>query len=366
MVGGMAQCAFQLSIAAPIFWADRAVRDEKQLRRLLWVIFLSNGLGAMVGLLQTYYPEYFMPSEFSSLALSRNEAAISSLTYVGAGGREIIRPPGLSDIPGGAAVNGMMASLLGIALGLEWNQSRVRRLFCLAMAVIGMVTLYLTQVRSLFLMMLVALFALCVLLIRQGRGAQTTWLLSISVGLVAASFFWAISIGGDQVFSRFLNLAEEGVVYSYQIHRGQFVEYTVSELLSKYPFGAGLGHWGMMAVYFGRYDGPSAELIHVEIQMTGWLLDGGVLMWMFYGGAVFAALWFAYRKAATRLRPNLAYLAAIAFSFNLLIAGSAMAGPTFNTQLGMQFWLVTAALFGAAAKPKRMVEAPAKGWNEPH
>ena len=39
--------------------------------------------------------------------------------------------------------------------------------------------------------------------------------------------------------------------------------------------GAGLGRWGMAAGYFGTASLPG---IWAEIQVTGWVVDGGILM----------------------------------------------------------------------------------------
>ena len=63
-------------------------------------------------------------------------------------------------------------------------------------------------------------------------------------------------------------------------------EATVGELLSEFPLGAGVGRWGMMNVYFGNPAAFRAAPIYVEIQLTGWLIDGGIPMWLLYGGAV--------------------------------------------------------------------------------
>src|SRR5262249_42236991 len=107
MAGG-AQIVFQICIAAPAFWMARAVRGEAQMQRVLWVFFVASAIGAVVGVLQVYFPETFLPPEFSLLGQSLNPNLVQSLTYIGANGREIVRPPGLSDMPGGAAVSGMM------------------------------------------------------------------------------------------------------------------------------------------------------------------------------------------------------------------------------------------------------------------
>ena len=81
----------------------------------------------------------FLPPEFSVLARSLNPEMIHSMTYIGAEGREIVRPPGLSDMPGGAAVAGMMTMVLGLSLGLVRGERWIVRAACLAAAVAGFV-----------------------------------------------------------------------------------------------------------------------------------------------------------------------------------------------------------------------------------
>jgi hypothetical protein len=355
LTAGLAQCVFQLSIAAPVFWAHRAVDSQMRLRNLVWLIFFANAMSAGIGLLQVYYPEQFMPPEFSRLALSLNPNAVEALTYTGAYGQRIVRPTGLSDLPGGAAIAGMVTGVLGIALGVRAGQKKFRRLLCLAIAGVGMVTLYLTLVRSLVIMMLIALAALCILAARQGRGAESRLVAVTSAIVVGASFIFATSIGGEHLADRFLGLAEEGLIMTYEQNRGHFVKYTMNELMYEFPLGAGLGRWGMMQIYFGDDDIWRSPPIHVEIQLTGWLLDGGVLMWLLYGAAVLAAMRYAYRLAVSRADPMLAYLARIVFCSNLMVLGMSMAGPAFNTQLGIQFWFLTAALHGAASQDRHRI-----------
>jgi hypothetical protein len=118
-MAGVAQIVFQLSIAAPALWMTRSVRSEAKLERLLWIFFASSAASSTLGLLQVYYPETFLPREFSSLGLEMNPNLVSSLTYRGADGRDIVRPPGLSDMPGGAAVAAMQTMALGVLLAFR-------------------------------------------------------------------------------------------------------------------------------------------------------------------------------------------------------------------------------------------------------
>jgi hypothetical protein len=342
---GLAQCVFQLTIAAPMFWGWKAVATPARLRRLLWIAFWFNTAGSVLGVLQVYYPDQFMPPQFNTLGTRLNELYVESLTYIGPDGTPIVRPPGLSDQPGGAAISGALAVVLGAALGLGARSSRLRAMTIAAVAV-GLAALYLTQVRSLFLMSIGALAVLAVVLFRRGQVKVAGRIALTAAVLVVGSFFWARALGGESVEKRFVSIAKEGAVRSYQETRGGFVDQTFGELLDQYPLGAGVGRWGMMQVYFGE---PNLEAppIYVEIQMTGWLLDGGLPMWVLYGGALVLALLTTYRRCLQRFSSELADVALITLGVQVLIVGLAWAGPAFNTQMGILFWFVTSALHGA-------------------
>jgi hypothetical protein len=136
------------------------------------------------------------------------------------------------------------------------------------------------------------------------------------------------------------------VVETFQQNRGHFLDYTLEEGLSEYPFGAGVGRWGMMVVYFGGLPDWRYPALHAEIQLTGWLFDGGILMWLLYGGAIAVALRSSYRLAIADAG-LLSDCASMVFSIQLFVTTLCFAGPAFNTQLGIVFWLVTAILYGA-------------------
>lgn len=353
LLAGFAQCVFQFSIAAPVFWAGAAVRDPRRLNRLLWLFFIASAVGAVLGLLQIYYPQYFMPPEFSALARSMNQHMLEALSYEGASGERILRPPGLSDMPGGAAVAGMMTAIMGLSFGLRRGWPARTRALCLALALVGTVTLYLTQVRALLMLLLGAVAVLCVVSLKRGRRREGFGVAFAGVAVLCVAFVWATAVGGQSVAERFFGVAETGLINSFQVNRGIFIEHTFNELLFDYPLGAGLGRWGMMSVYFADPSAVDAQPIWVEIQLTGWLLDGGVLMWFFYGGAVLLALRHAYRRAVGAQDPQLFEAARLVLCLSVVIAGTSLAGPSFNTQLGVQFWFLAAALHGAGYAPSR-------------
>ena len=344
---GIAQVLFQMAIAAPMFWAWRAVSSPDQLRRLLVLAFVFNTAGSVLGVLQVYNPDQFMPPQFSSLGTRMNELYVESLSYVGIDGRRIVRPPGLSDQPGGAAIAGALTVVLGVGLSVSARTSSAA-FAQLAAVGVGLAAIYLTQVRSLLMMSVGALGIIAMVLFRRGQARQAGRIAVSAAVLVVLAFVWARSLGGESVETRFVGITQQGAVRAYQDNRGAFVADTFGDLLDLYPLGAGLGRWGMMNVYFGDPSNLEAPPIHVEIQATGWLLDGGIPMWLFYGGAVAMALLGAYRFCLKRVRADLAEVAIVVLGVQALIAGFAWAGPAFNTQLGSQFWFLTSALYGAS------------------
>src|SRR5258708_19111599 len=162
LTAGLAQCVFQLCIALPLYWGAGMIHSAERLRRLLSIMLLVNGLGAGVGLLQAIYPQTFLPPEFSAGLTRYNPNMLEDLSYVGANGQKIVRPPGLSDLPGSAALAGVFAGVLGLALASEQTLKRWKRMVALACAFMGITVIYLAQVRSLLLVLIgaLAVFAL--------------------------------------------------------------------------------------------------------------------------------------------------------------------------------------------------------------
>ena len=362
LLSGTAQIVFQLSIAAPLFWASQVDIDEARLERLIWLVFLANLTSGMLGLLQVYFPERFMPPEFSSLGMQMRGDYVSGMSYVGADGRTIIRPPGLSDQPGGASIAGTFAALLGFGLALRPNQKNLWRIGYLAATFASITVVYLTHVRSFLLAIVVCMMVYAMLRMRKGRVMQATTIAVVAGVLVVGAFIWAVSVGGEAVYTRFFDIAETGVVETFQQNRGFFLSYTLREGLSQYPFGAGVGRWGMMSLYFGETNWLYPAL-YAEIQITGWLFDGGVFMWILYGGAIVAALRYSYRLAIADV-PVLSECAAMVFMIELFVSALCLTGPVFNTQLGIVFWLLGAVLLGAHRTMAAQAAAEELEWDE--
>ena len=164
----------------------------------------------------------------------------------------------------------------------------------------------------------------------------------------------AASVGGDAVTDRLATLVDANPQDVYNSNRGFFLENTITELLPRYPLGAGLGRWGMMTSYFGFSSDAERAPIWVEIQWTGWLLDGGLPLVISYFSAIFVALWLSFQVARRRVGAAIdglwmwgiilvGYdLGALALTFNY---------PLFIGTLGLDFWVLNACLFAASESP---------------
>jgi hypothetical protein len=355
---GLAQCVFQLSIAAPLFWAHKAVRSPALAERLLILVFAMNALSAGLGVLQVYYPDRFMPSEFNSLGLQMNQYYLDGLSYIGSDGRMIIRPPGLTDQPGAAATAGAFTAIIGLGLLLR-RRNPVQIAGIMGAVAVGFAAIYLSQVRSTLLATIGAAALVSLVALRRGRFAGAGWVLLTGGAVVVASFLWAASVGGTSVTDRFVSLQGSGAIEAYRSDRGVFVSQTIGELLDQYPLGAGVGRWGMMNTYFGNQGEYRSAPIYVEIQLTGWLLDGGLLMWLLYGGATLLSMWAAFTISGAR-DPLLSEVAIIALGVNAYILVLVMGAPVFNTQMGILFWTLAGALHGARHLPASEMRAQAE------
>lgn len=343
---GVAQLLLQFSIVCPVFWATEFAGGEERLIRVLKLAFICNAIGSSIGLLQTYFPSQFLPAEFSSAASAN---WLDSMKFMAPNGQELVRPPGLGDLPGNAAVSGSMTAILGLGF-VAFRRTRVwERIAYLTAAMVGVAVLYLTQVRSLGLMTSFAIAVFWIVGMRRPQVWNRRWLTGAALIVVGGAFAWAASIGGEKVRDRFLDVGEKGLLSSYDTSRGWFWRYTFGEALRSYPLGAGLGRWGMMDHYFGQSQTGDPPQLWAEIQLTGWLYDGGVPMWLAYVGGLLTSMLFAFRMAVSRRYGEVVgFGALLVFSLNLCVIGSSFTGPSFSTTLGLQYWLLTALLCGTA------------------
>jgi hypothetical protein len=345
---GLGQLGMTLAVWGPVFWVARIRLTPETLRRALLLVWAFNTLSAAVGVLQVYYPDRFAPDPVF-LRQVMGDAADGLLVTLD-DGRQVYRPMGLSDTPGGAAASGSVAILTG--LGLLWTMpGRVLRLLTIPAAFIGMFCIYLCQVRSTLVVTAVSLLGIVALHAARGYAARAVVLAVATAAVVLGSFIWAATVGERAVTERLGTLAQDSAVGTYYANRGFFLEITLTEHLPEFPLGAGLGRWGMMHNYFGDPVNPDSRPLYAEIQATAWVFDGGLPLLLLGYTAVLLAVLLAVQLAVKARRLEDADTAAVVAALGLGVLVTTFGYPVFVSQTGMMFWVLNAALFAAAPAP---------------
>jgi hypothetical protein len=346
LLAASAQAALYTTIFCPAFWAGAALDSRRQLGRLLAVLFLCNALSSAVGVAQVFRPGTFMPPEMPAL---QNEFGGQNLMYETDDGRKIFRPTGLTDTPGGAALAGVVAALTGFCWALR-PIAAWRRAGCVSLGFLGIAVIYFTHVRVALVMLLLSFVAVAVLFLLQRNVRQAVLLAVGGATALAGALLWAIRSVGSSVSERFLTLLHNDPVTVFDKHRGGFVRDAFERMLWENPLGGGMGWWGMTHVYFGNTRVRSP--VWVELMWQGWAQDGGVPLLAGYVGAVTVALVDSTRVALTCPDREVAYWAAVIVASNLSVVAGCFCGVTFLTPLGVQFWLLAAALHAADARAR--------------
>jgi hypothetical protein len=345
-IAGLATIMLYLAVLAPVFWVPRLKIDANDFRRVVVTFWLFYSASALIGMLQIYFPGTFdIPSYYIENTATAN---LDPLKIRLASGQLVFRPMGLTDQPGGAAIGGFYACVLGAGLVLD-NMRWWLRALALASMMIGVFVIYLSYVRSLLIMSFICLIASALVLAVRGNIGKV----AIFSGLIAVVFLFAgilaLDVGGVGVSDRLgtLTAASPGEVY--HRNRGVFFQQTIEELLPEYPLGAGLGRWGMMSIYFGDFSEGRGPL-YAEIQWTGWLLDGGFLLFLAYPAAILSSIWLAIKLALSRFNSEtgLWIWGGIIAGYDVGTLVSTFNCPIFNGTSGVEFWMLNGALFTAA------------------
>jgi hypothetical protein len=339
---GAAQIVLYAAILAPLFWVPKLQLNLSIFLRVLGIMCIFHTVSAFVGVLQVQFPGHLQPA-LSTFSQTSGEN-LQGLYITTASGDRVFRPMGLTDQPGGAAISGFYAILFNIAFYL-WN----RRFLVRALNGIGVLTgftcIYLCQVRSMFVVALLACCIVCLLLCLQGMGSKLEALRGILAVVAVGAVLWATYLGGDSIIARFAVLTEESPGTVYYNNRGVFLEQTLTDLLPQYPLGAGLGRWGMTNMYLGDNSDPARPPIWVEIQVTGWLLDGGVPLILVYTIAILLTIATVFRLV--RSRSYLSLWAIVLLTYDLSLIVLTFGYPVFVSQLGMEFWFLNACFYAA-------------------
>ncbi|HZT76356.1 MAG TPA: hypothetical protein VFA27_06850 [Vicinamibacterales bacterium] len=354
ILAGVAHAALYFAIFCPVFWVPAYVTSRQRLIRVLAIILLCNGLNSLVGVLQVYDPDRWMPRQLSPVFSGvEGRDALAAVTYIGPGGRPIVRPPGLFDTPGAVCSAGSLAAVLGLIFFLEplpwW-----KRLPALGMAVFGMAAIYLSHVRASFVVTLAMMGLYVVLISWQRQGKRAAGFASIATAIVVASLSLATMLGGESVQERFMTLIGDDPRTTYYQARGVQVEYAFTDLVQQFPFGAGLARWGMAAAYFGSDSGGiDRDAVFAEVQPNAWILDGGWPLLILYSLALIATVGVDMRLVRTLADPADRLLASIVVATNFGTLFFLLTFVPFGTAAGMQFWFLEGALHGAMASRPR-------------
>ena len=344
-VSGTAQIVLYFSVMSPLFWAPSLVRSPEHLRRLVVILLVTNGINATVGVLQVYDPDTWMPGELSRIVTSSRNG-LGAVSYIGADGQRIIRPPGLFDTPGAVAAPGMFAGLLGAVFAAS-PISKIYRLIAAGFALAGIMAIYLSQVRTSLVVLIAMLSVYLALLAMQRRVASATAFSAMLGVIIVGGLSFAVTLGGPEIMSRVTTLLEDDPFQLYYASRGGQVAYAFADVLDA-PFGEGLGRWGMTATYFLDESNLDAPPIWAEIQINGWLIDGGLVVLVTYSLAIILTLLYEWRVTRSAPDDRVRASGAVVLAANLGTALLCFTFTPFLTAIGMQYWFLSGALHGVA------------------
>ncbi|MBK1988968.1 hypothetical protein A0J48_015715 [Sphaerospermopsis aphanizomenoides BCCUSP55] len=340
-----AQAIMYIAIFSPLFWVRGIKITPIAFESLMFLMWGINTLSAIVGVLQVYYPGQFQLA--ISTVIQNNPFGGENLLITLANGQQTYRPMGLTDVPGGAATSGLYALLFGVVIALK-NKNPIVRILGIVSGGLGLFCIYLTQVRSVLVLAAISMVVFTVVLLRIGQLGRATKMIFGVTGLFVGSFSWAIAVGGKSTLERINSLFASSPQEVYQQNRGLFLQDTIERLLPQYPLGAGLGRWGMINNYFGDNTDLVSRPIWVEIQWTGWLLDGGIPLIFAYVLTIYSACYTAWKIAINRKLGDFALWGGLIFAYNIGVVAITFNYPIFMSQRGMEFWLINTALFVAA------------------
>jgi hypothetical protein len=364
-----AQFGLYLAILAPLFWVSRIRIDLGEMQRVLLLLWGFQVISSVFGVLQVYFPGRFQFA-VSTVVQGQGSGYMAMQHFQNAFGEVVYRPMGLTDTPGGAAAAGFFAVLFAAAFFLL-ERRRWMQIVTAGAMLVGMMAIYLSQVRVMLVMEVVCMLAFLTLMSWRAARVSNPLLgrrigsrrLAYLTGLMALAavggFTWAVGLGGTAITDRVNSLTAENPGEVYQNNRGQFLIYTIDEVLPEYPLGAGPGRWGMMFYYFGDQGSAKNPGLWAEIQWTGWLYDGGIALVLLYSLAIILAFRVTYTVALNQRSAELATLAAVIFAYDVGVLAATFDSCFFIGGGGLDFWMLNAMLFNAAYHTLRK-PAPAR------
>ncbi len=360
----MAEFGLYLAVLGPLFWISRIRIDLAEMRRVIMILWTFQVISSVFGILQVYFPARFQ-FVVSTVIQGQGAGYMAMQHFQNAYGVSVYRPMGLTDTPGGAAAAGFFAVLFAASFFLL-DRRRWIQIASAGAMLVGMAAIYLSQVRVMLVMEMVCMLVFVTLMSWRAARVSNPLLgrrignrrLAYLTGLMALAavggFVWAVGVGGTAITDRVNSLTAENPGEVYQKNRGQFLLYTIDEVLPEYPLGAGPGRWGMMFYYFGDQGNTKNPGLWAEIQWTAWLFDGGIALLLLYTLAIVLAFRIAYKIALNERSVELATLAAVIFAYDVGVLAATFDSCIFIGGGGLDFWILNAMLFNTAYHTLRL------------
>jgi hypothetical protein len=345
---------FYLAVFSSLFWISRLQINLDTLRILMIAFWAFHALSAVTGVLQTYFPGQF---QGAVTKLMEGSASAQGLIIQLDDGTQIFRPMGLTDSPGGAAVSGMYVCLLGMALLLDPRYRWWGLVFAGGM-IAGLYCLMLCQLRIFVVALFICTVTFLSVLSYRGEGVRALRLGSWLGAIIVLASVWAVSIGREAVVGRLSTLLAADPISVYRGNRGAFLEYTFNYAIWEYPFGAGLGRWGMVNAYFG----DPATSLWSEINWTAWCFDGGIALILIYAVVMTYLAWRAFHITADRSEPEWCIWGAMLVAYNMAFMATTFCGNPLLSQIGVEYFMINGVIYTAWKQhlTDRHIAAPAR------
>lgn len=353
LISGLAQIGMYIAVMAPVVWAKACVNDARQVKRLLWLLLICNGVNSFVGVMQVRNPSGWMPSEISSVVME-SEMGLGTVLYEGVDGNTILSPPGLGDTPGAVAGPATFALYLGLVFVVverRWWKKLVAGIF----AALGAEAIFLTLVRSSLLIAVGMVTVFLIIQLCRGQVKQAGGLVLIAVVALGLAFSLSLRSGGEHLAERFGSIFAESPLDFYYENRGNQVASGFSELLPLYPFGAGLGRTGMTSMYFADPKNTRAQQILAEIQWPVWIVDGGFVLLLLYPLALVMVMRQLAQVAFRRGPEEPRQMASIIFGANAGLLALCFSYAVFLAPQGVQFWFLAGAVHAMVSNRRPVV-----------
>jgi len=337
MVARVAQIGLYFSILAPLIWVGKLQITRRTFQQLMLVMWLFYTASAVMGVLQVQYPGKFD----GALSANYDDQSLMPHIFVLADGTKVIRPKGLTDVPGGASTGGVYSIILGTGLLLT-SRSTLIRIASVCGMIAGLFCIFICQMRTNLIIAGIATIALVMVLLFRRSYGRASLFMGIAAGVVLVGATAAFNIGGQSTVDRFLTLIASDPETVFYANRGGFLEDVIHDATHEYPLGAGLGRWGMMSHYFGNGSDP----LWAEMMWQSLLYDGGIPLILLYITLLLVLMRSALAQALWQRDGDLGCWAGVVFGYTLAATAATFVFPIFSNQEGMDVFLINAALFG--------------------